>query len=150
MNLASIMRKTSAIVGSCLALAFFLSPFAACGDRFFDDDLYYWLESDSSTQVYVSGLRNSSATHITIPATVVYEYTDYNDRDDEGNARVKRRTCTVTSIGNSAFYGCSGLTLPIRFRTMSVPPSAGHPALFRQNTKRISQSAPRRKADLRE
>ncbi len=40
------------------------------------------------------------------------------------------------------------LTLPVSSRTMSVPPSDGHPAYFRQNADRISKSALRRKADF--
>ena len=120
MNMIHIARHASATLGRCLAFALILSPFAACGDEFLDDDLYYEFasgSSTSSTQVYVSGLRNSSATHITIPATVVYVYYDSNDRDDDGNPRVKRRTCTVTSIGSSAFNSRSGL------RSVTIPSS---------------------------
>ena len=111
MSLAYIVRNTSATLGRCLIFALFLSPFTVHGEidgRFLDDDLNYAFESGSSTHVYVWGLNNSFATHITIPSTVVYQY--YNDFDDEGNPRVKRRTCRVMSITDSAFNGCSGLT----------------------------------------
>ena len=111
MSLAYIVRNTSATLGRCLIFALFLSPFTVHGEIdgwFLDDDLNYAFESGSSTHVYVWGLKNSFATHITIPSTVVCQY--YNDFDDEGNPRVKRRTCRVMSITDSAFNGCSGLT----------------------------------------
>ena len=104
-----MIRNTSATLGWCLVLALFLSPFAVRGD-FLDDDLYYEFEYGSETHVRISGLRDSSATHINIPSTVVYAYYDYDDRDNQGNARLKYRTCTVTSIGGSAFSDCTGLT----------------------------------------
>ena len=109
MNMIHIARHVSATLGRCLAFALILSPFAACGDGFLDDDLNYWFEDGSSTQVYVWGLKNSSATHITIPAMVVYEYTDYND-----SYKVKHRTCTVTRIGERAFWysGLTSVTIP--------------------------------------
>ena len=94
-------------VGKFLILALLLVPFYTYADGFLEDDLYYTLEYSSTTQAYVNGLRNSTATHITIPATVVYEYTEYDYRDDEW--KIKRRTCTVTHIGGSAFSGCSSL-----------------------------------------
>ena len=95
---------------AAFVLAF--APLCGRGDGFLDDDFFYWFVSGSDTQVYVSGLKNKSATSITIPATVVYEYYDYNDRDEDGKAKLKHRTCTVTSIGSSTsgFSGCSGLT----------------------------------------
>ena len=104
------MKKITAFLGRLLALSILASPLAVWADRFLDDDLNYGFESGSDTRVYVAGLHNDSATQITIPSTVVYEYYDSNDRDDNGNAKLKRRTCTVTSIGNRAFYKCSGLT----------------------------------------
>ena len=109
------MKKITAFLGRLLALSILAAPLAVWADRFLDDDLDYRFESGSfesgsETRVYVSGLYNKSATHITIPSTVVYEYYDYNDEDDNGNAKLKRRTCTVTSIFHSAFPGCSGLT----------------------------------------
>ena len=125
-----MFTKLTMPLGGLLAFALLLSPLCAFGDVFLDDDLYYYFNEGSETQVCVGGLNNPSATHITIPATVVYEYTDYNDRDDDGNPKIKRRTCTVTrislgskttlksvtirdgitSIGDSAFFGCTSLT----------------------------------------
>ena len=81
-----------------------LFPLVILADCFLDDVLHYGFESGSTTRVYVSGLRESSATDITIPSTVVYEYTDYNDKDDNGRYKIKHRTCTVTSISSQAFY----------------------------------------------
>lgn len=115
------MKKTTAFLGRLLALSILAAPLSAWAD-FLDEDLYYSAdfldredpyysyESASDTWVYVSGLRNKTATHITIPSTVVFEYYDYNDKDENGNAKLKRRTFTVTSIRYSAFSGCSGLT----------------------------------------
>jgi hypothetical protein len=103
-----------------LVFALLLMPLCAFGDGFLDDDLAYGFEDGysyedvSTPRVYVHGLRNKSTTHITIPSTVVYEYYDYNDRDDDGHARIKHSTCTVTRIGksnssSSGFYQCSSL-----------------------------------------
>ena len=78
------------------------------GDGFLDDDL--WFGTIDSSSAYVSGLKNKALTNVTIPRTVVYEYYDYNDRDEEGNAKLKRRTYPVTSIESGAFRECSGLT----------------------------------------
>lgn len=95
----------------CRLVAFVLTlmPLYVFGE-FLDDDLSYGFESGSSqdSSVYVYG-RNKSATHITIPSTVVYEYYDYNDYDDDGHARLKHRTCMVTRITNGAFQNYSSL-----------------------------------------
>ena len=66
------MKKTTAFLGRLLALSILAVPFAVRADGFLDDDLYYQFESGSETRVYVYSLRNTSATHITIPSTVVY------------------------------------------------------------------------------
>ena len=73
------------------------------GDGFLDDDLEF--KTIDSSSAYVRGLKNKALTNVTIPRTVVYEYYDYSDRDEEGNAKLKRRTYAVTSIGNQAFSG---------------------------------------------
>ena len=100
------------VAAFCRLVAFVLTlmPLYVFGE-FLDDDLYYGFESGSSqdSSVYVYG-RNKSATHITIPSTVVWEYHDYNDCDDDGNARLKHRTCMVTRITNGAFQNYSSLT----------------------------------------
>ena len=94
-------------------------PLIALSDGFLDDVLNYGFEAGSTTLVYVSGLRDNSATHIAIPSTVVYEYTDYNDKkDDNGNYKIKHRTCTVNSIGGNAFDSCRNLT------SITIPDSA--------------------------
>ena len=89
-----------------IVLSLILSPLVVSGDGFLDDDLSYSFEAGSTTRVYVSGLKNVSATHISIPSTVKYEYTEY---DDEGLSRIKHRTCSVKSIANSAFYWRTGI-----------------------------------------
>ena len=104
------MKKAVAFLGRLLALSILAAPLSVWALGFLDDDFYYNFESGSDTRVRVSGPRNTSATHITIPSTVVYEYYDYNDMDDNGHAKLKRRTCTVTGIEGGAFYNCSGLT----------------------------------------
>ena len=104
------MKKITAFLGRLLALSILAAPLGVRAVGFLDDDLSYDFESGSDTRVQVSGLRNKSATHITIPSTVVYEYYDYNDKDENGNAKLKRRTCTVSRISCWAFSNCSGLT----------------------------------------
>ena len=105
------MKKTlRRILGRALAVAMLLVPICAFGYRFLDDDLNYSFVSGSSDEVYVAGLKDESATSIKIPSKVTYEYTDYNDKDEDGNYKIKRRSCTVTSIGAWAFKDCSGLT----------------------------------------
>jgi hypothetical protein len=98
---------TTAIKAFAAALAILLAPAMALGGRFLDDDLSYMFQSGSETEVYVYSLLNSSATHITIPSTVVYEY---DGEDEDGHYIVKHRTCRVTSIRDYVFSGCSGLT----------------------------------------
>lgn len=78
-----------------------LSPIALIGDQFLDDVLSYGFESGSKTKVYVSGRRDTSATEITVPATVVYEY---QEKNSDGNYVTKHRTCKVTRIGRRAFF----------------------------------------------
>ena len=92
-----------------IALSLILSPLVVFGDGFLDDDLNYSFESGSTTRVYVSGLKNTSATHISIPSSVTYEYTDYSDKDDEGHYKIKHRTCSVRSMASSAFSGRTGI-----------------------------------------
>ena len=90
--------------------ALMILSITAFGDGFLDDDLDYRFEDGSATRVYVWGLRNSTTTSITIPQTVVYEYTDPNDTDEDGRSKTKYRTCTVTRIDSNAFYNRSMLT----------------------------------------
>lgn len=105
-----------------------LSSIALLGGEFLDDKLNYSFEYGSSTQVYVSGLRNSDTTDVTIPTTVEYEFSEYDS--SVSKYVTKRRTCTVTriklgdvkslrsvtikngwtEISDFAFQGCSGLT----------------------------------------
>ena len=86
---------------ACLALACLCFPTTGLAGAFLDDDLSYGFESGSDTQVYVSGLRNKSATNIVIPSTVVYEYYEGDE--------TKHRTCNVASIVEKAFYNCESL-----------------------------------------
>ena len=58
------------------------------------DDLYYYLDKDNS-QAQVRSMPSGKYTgDIVIPSSITYE----------------AKTYSVTSIGNSAFDGCSGLT----------------------------------------
>ena len=99
-----------------LAFAVMLIPLCTFGYYFFPDgDLSYDFEygysyEDVSTpRVYVAWLRNKSATHITIPATVVC--TSVNTALSVSVTNY--HTCTVTGIGQpgnlSGFHDCSSL-----------------------------------------
>lgn len=101
---------TTALQALAFALAILLAPAMALGNRFLDDDLSYSFVYGSETEVYVSGLRNTSATHITIPSTVVYEYAD--GYDETGNPIIKHRTCRVTGIGGLSCSGLTNVTIP--------------------------------------
>ena len=100
----TMKRLITKTIGLWLFAAALLAPFCGRGDNFLDDDLDYWYESGSDTQVqvYVDGLKNKSATSITIPKTVVCEYYI-------GNDEFEHVTYTVARIGSSAFSGCSSL-----------------------------------------
>ena len=94
------MKKTfvKAIVKS-LALALMFAPLCVRGDGFLDDDLYYcFVYTYGNPLADVTGVKNKSATHITIPSTVTYE--------DKSIYRI----CEVTGVGNTAFAGCDNLT----------------------------------------
>ena len=93
-------------------------PFIAQGSRngnggrpdvFYVENIKYSFENDSSKYVHVSG-SIGPLTSITIPRSVVCEYYDTNDCDEDGNATLKRITCIVTGIGCGAFSGYSSLT----------------------------------------
>ena len=79
------------------------------------DDLEYAYQDDSPTELMVYSLWNPSATHITIPSTVVYDY--YDGKDEDGNYIVQHRTCRVTSIWGEAFSGYTSL------RSVTIPNS---------------------------
>ncbi|MBR3582810.1 MAG: leucine-rich repeat domain-containing protein [Kiritimatiellae bacterium] len=98
---------TTAIKAFAFALAILLAPAMVLGDGFLNVDLNYDFESGSETEVYVCGCFNKSATNITIPEVVVYEYVVL---DEDGQGIVKQRTCRVTRIGRNAFSDCNALT----------------------------------------
>ncbi len=58
------------------------------------DGIYYDLSGDNATVTYANYNYNSYSGTVVIPSTVTYN----------------GKTYSVTSIGNYAFYGCSGLT----------------------------------------
>ena len=72
-------------------------PLIALSDGFVSNTLSYSLRGD---EAYVTGLKNSSITSVTVPATVVYEYTE---RESDGSTRTKTKTCDVTGIAEMAF-----------------------------------------------
>lgn len=82
---------------------------SAKGDGFLDSSIDYKFEPNSDTVVYVAGLKDSSITHLTIPSSVVYEYSDLNDCDDEGKPKIKHRSCRVMNVGELAFIERSNL-----------------------------------------
>ena len=90
----------------CVLISLF-SPILVFGDGFLDETLSYSIKS--SSEVDVTGLKDRSSTDVCIPKTVKYEYYDYDDLDDEGNAKVKYIIYKVTGIGNRAFEDCSSL-----------------------------------------
>ena len=100
--------RTSILFRVCLTLACLCFPATGHADEFLDDNLYYWFESGSvtDTRVWVTGVKNTSATHIVIPSTVVYEW---QEQDGDGEYQTRSRTCSVTGIGR-AFQNCSTLT----------------------------------------
>ena len=109
-----VYRKRSTKLGRCLVFTLISIVIAVFGDDglpgFLDDDLNYTFGYGSESQVYVKGLRNKAATHITIPATVIYRYYDYY-YDDSGHRVdvVKYRTCTVMEIDYGASFTSSAL-----------------------------------------
>ena len=103
MNIMKKMRKRML----CVLISLF-SPILVFGDGFLDETLSYSIKS--SSEVDVTGLKDRSSTDVCIPKTVKYEYYDYDDLDDEGNAKVKYKTYNVTGIGSYAFSHCSSLT----------------------------------------
>ena len=79
-----------------------LSPIALIGDQFMDDVLNYMFMPGSTTEVFVSSRRDSSATDITVPSTVVYEY---QEKNSDGKYVTKHRTCKVVCVGFEGGYG---------------------------------------------
>ena len=117
------------VFAKSLSLALMFAPLCVRGndggyERFLDDDIDYWVVSD--TQVEVCGLKNKSATHITIPSEVTYEIYEYV-YDGEGGYvwQTRYKTYTVASIEVSAFYECSGLkSVTICNGVTSIGPAA--------------------------
>ena len=70
-------------------------PLCAAAYNFRVDGIYYTISSSSSNEVYVTNNgRNSYSGAVDIPSTVTYNDVSYD----------------VTSIGDNAFYYCTGLT----------------------------------------
>ncbi|MEA4978107.1 MAG: leucine-rich repeat protein [Methanomassiliicoccaceae archaeon] len=65
---------------------------AGAGTPFSEGGLEYMIKANGTVEI--TGLDDSSITELTIPSSVTYDSATYD----------------VTSIGNSAFYGCTGLT----------------------------------------
>ena len=104
------MKKMINKVVCVLIMIIVFMPFIAQGQRpeaFTVDGIRYWFYNNSSTHVYVSSGNGIS---VTIPRSVVCEYSDDDDRDENNVPKVKRITCTVTSIGDRAFWRNSSLT----------------------------------------
>ena len=66
----------------------------AWADEFVVNKVRYTITSESPYEVSVSGYEDGLSANLVIPASVTNNTTDY----------------AVTSIGNSAFSGCSSLT----------------------------------------
>ena len=75
-----------------LFFLFMLLPMAASAQSVEIDGIYYYLSWDNTASV--TGNPNQYSGSVVIPEKVTYESVEYS----------------VTSIGNSAFYYCSGLT----------------------------------------
>ena len=106
------MKKIVNKVVCAMIMIIVFRPFIAQGQRpesFMVDDITYKFDNNSSTHVYVSDCPDNSIS-VTIPRSVVCEYSDYDDRDENGSPKEKRITCTVTSIGDVAFLLCESLT----------------------------------------
>ncbi len=75
-----------------LLAAAFLFVANSYGEKVVIDGIYYNLNQNNKTASVTSGWRGTG--HVTIPASITYYNKEYS----------------VTSIGNSAFFYCSGLT----------------------------------------
>ena len=107
------MKKMINKVVCVLIMIIVFMPFIAQGQRpewFTVNGIGYGFYNNSSTHVYVDDGGDSNSISVTIPRSVVCEYSDDDDIDENDVPKVKRITCTVTSIGKKAFTGCSSLT----------------------------------------
>ena len=126
------------VLGRYLAFALVFFSVTAFGDGFLDDDLDYSFEYGSATQVYVTGMSMyTSATNITIPATVVYEYLD---SDENGNAHIKHRDCIVVRIGIYGIDNVNGNMLPHILLPAEVTLLSGIPGLGGKETRHRQQT----------
>lgn len=88
-NKVFIMKKLFSV---CLCLTIWSSAF---GQDFYVDGIYYNFIGNNQVEVtYLSNVFNSYSGDVTIPSSVTYNNVTYS----------------VTSIGDHAFYKCSGLT----------------------------------------
>lgn len=104
-------------------MAFVVTIFVACqveGRYLSPVDLGYWKDTDYTVNVmrpqrggwtinFVNAL-NWGISSLDIPATVIEEWEDWDDLDENGNPKTKQRVCTVTGINSKAFEDCFNLT----------------------------------------
>ncbi len=93
--------KQKLLLTFALLLTAVTGAWADLGDQFVVNHVCYTITSESPYEVSVSGYEDGLSANLVIPASVTNNATDY----------------AVTSIGNSAFYYCTGLT------AVSIPAS---------------------------
>ena len=86
--------KQKLLLTFALLLTAVTGAWADLGDQFVVNNVCYTITSESPYEVSVSGYEDGLSANLVIPASVTNNTTDY----------------AVTSIGNTAFSGCSSLT----------------------------------------
>ena len=93
-NIKNNYMKQKLLLTFALLLTAVTGAWADLGDQFVVNHVCYTITSESPYEVSVSGYEDGLSANLVIPASVTNNTTDY----------------AVTSIGNTAFSGCSSLT----------------------------------------